>query len=102
MSLRVSTGIALACSGDMYCGVPTTMPTAVWPPVPVAGDHLGDAEVEHLDEVGLPGPLQQHDVLGLQIAVHDALRVRGGQRRHDLQAATLQHALGGLGALPVR
>jgi hypothetical protein len=36
-----------------------------------------DAEVEHLHEVRVPIALHQHDVLGLHVAVHDALPVRG-------------------------
>ena len=43
--------------------------------------HLGDAEVEDLDEVGSPLALDQVDVLGLEVAVDDALGVRGAERR---------------------
>ena len=45
---------------------------------------LGDAEVEHLDEVGIAVLLDEHDVLGLEIAVHDVARVRARERRGDL------------------
>ena len=45
---------------------------------------LRDAEVQHLDEVVDAGVRQQHHVLGLEIAVHDAARVRRVQRARDL------------------
>ena len=38
---------------------------------------LGDAEVEHLDEVGLALPADEQDVLGLEVAVDDAGVVGG-------------------------
>ena len=41
-----------------------------------ADRNLGDAEVEHLDEIGIALSLDEHDVLRLQVAVHDAERVR--------------------------
>ncbi len=41
--------------------------------------YLRDAEVEHLHEVLRPSPLDQHDVVGLQIAVNDAGGVRGAE-----------------------
>ena len=41
---------------------------------PEAGD-LCDSEVEQLHEVGVAVALDEHDVLGLQVAVHDAQRV---------------------------
>ena len=43
--------------------------------------HLGDAEVEDLHDVALPVALDEHDVLGLEIAVHDARGVRVLERR---------------------
>ena len=46
--------------------------------------HLGDAEVEHLDEVGPPLARDQVDVLRLHVAVDDALIVRGAERAADL------------------
>ena len=50
-----------------------------------------DAEVEHLGEVGIAAALDQVDVLGLEIAVDDALGVRFGQRLahliHDVDDA---------------
>jgi hypothetical protein len=36
---------------------------------------LGQAEVQHLDEVGLLAARHEEDVLGLEVAVDDALGV---------------------------
>ena len=49
-------------------------------------DAAGDAEVEHLDEVGLAVARDQVDVLGLEVAVDHARRVRRVQRAADLHA----------------
>jgi len=38
--------------------------------------HFGDAEVEHFDEVRLTVAIDEHHVLGLEIAVHDSEHVR--------------------------
>ena len=51
-------------------------------PRPPAG--LRDAEVQHLDEVLDAGAAEQHDVFGLEIAVHDPALVRRVQRAGDL------------------
>jgi len=51
----------------------------------VAVEDLGDAEVEHLDEVGLVAPLLDHDVFRLEVAVDDVVRVRFAQRREHLR-----------------
>ena len=56
---------------------------------------LGDAEVEDLDDVGLAVALDEHDVVGLEVAVDDARGVRvrrgragsGGRRRARARAA---------------
>ena len=72
----------------MYSGVPQTMPAMVMAepsPVALRGD-LGDAEVADLDEVALAAHVEQHDVLGLEIAVDDALVVRLVERAEDLPA----------------
>ena len=45
----------------------------------VAADRLGDAEVEHLD-AAVAG---DHHVVGLEVAVEDALAVRRGERVHQ-------------------
>jgi hypothetical protein len=47
-------------------------------------DDLGDAEVEDLDEVGVAVALHAEAVLGLHVAVDDALGVGGGEGRADL------------------
>ena len=81
----------------MYCGVPTTVcapVSAATVAAPTrrrirAGQHagarrarqLGQTEVEQLDPL-----LREQDVGGLQIAVDDALAVRGVERLADLHA----------------
>ncbi len=59
--------------------------------------HLGDAEIEHLDEVIAAIFGDQHDVVWLQIAMHDAGGVGSRQRVGDL-ARDDQRALFGQGA----
>ena len=97
MSMRSSRSSSpRACSGDMYSGVPSTMPVCVSLQrlllERVGLDGLGDAEVEHLDEVA-PAAVDEEDVLGLDVAVHDAALVRRAERRgclaHDVEHAPL-------------
>ena len=73
----------------MYPTVPSTLPGCVaaasYEPVssPACGiqrRRLGEAEVEDLDDA-VPG---DHQVLGLQVPVHDPARVGGGQALGDL------------------
>ena len=52
---------------------------------PSTGCDLRDAEVDDLDEVGPAVALDEEDVLGLEIAVDDALVVRGAERARDLR-----------------
>ncbi len=70
----------------MYSSVPSVCPAAVKRRTArrqaLAGDDLGDAEVEHLDEVGLRSVLEV-DVLGLDVAMDDALAVRLAERVGD-------------------
>ena len=47
--------------------------------------HLGDAEVEHLDELVVAPARHQHHVRGLEIAMHHAAGVRLGERFADLR-----------------
>ena len=61
MSVRASTGLLSACSGDMYATVPTIAPCSVKGggvgsgrctvnrPQPDVPDQLREAEVEHFD-----------------------------------------------------
>jgi hypothetical protein len=90
---------ALTCSGAMYAGVPSAVPTVVSAPVPAAvalcrrgrvarrGQRLGHAEVGHHRR-----PAGEQDVVGLDVAVHDAAPVRHGEgARHVAQDA---HGLG--------
>jgi hypothetical protein len=44
-----------------------------------------DPEIEHLHEVRVRAPADQHDVFRLEVAVHDAPRVRLAHRVADLQ-----------------
>ncbi len=91
MSVRASASAPSSCSGAMYWNVPRTVPAVVsgfisvgssvepeGPPGP--GPDAGEAEVEQLR----PG-LREHDVAGLEVAVHDALLVRGGEGLRDLR-----------------
>ena len=78
----------------MYSSVPITEPAAVC--VRAVLDRSRDAEV-HDQRVAavrhrILGRLLDHDVLGLEVAVHDALLVRGGQALRDL-LRDLDHAL---------
>ena len=45
--------------------------------------NLGDAKIEHLSPVSAGG-LREHNVVALQIAMHDALTMRGIQSAGDL------------------
>ena len=92
MSARLSTGLPFACSGAIYAAVPRITPICV-----IAGDvnvgefiasaapasdvdRLRQPEIQHLDRsVGA-----DLDVRGFQIAVNDALLVRGFERLGDL------------------
>ena len=95
MSVRRSTPSPRACSGLMYAAVPTMAPwrrrrrraarsTSRAPTL--AGDRLGQAEVEHLHDT----VRRDLDVRGLQVAVDDALVVghleRVGHLARDAQA----------------
>ena len=70
----------LACSGDMYSGVPATTPVCVRL---ASSDGAGQAEVGDLD--ALDAVLQQ-DVGRLDVAVDQPLRVGRGQALGDLHA----------------
>ncbi len=85
MSARASTASPSACSGDRYSGVPKMTPACVSASPPDCGcGHLRDAEVEDLDDVALPVALDQHDVLGLEVAMDDAGGVRVLEPAQDL------------------
>ncbi len=68
-------GVPSTCSGLMYAGVPTTKP-ACGLQVRLLRDaeDLGDAEVEHLDDLHAVDP-REEDVGRLEVAVDDARRV---------------------------
>ena len=109
-SVRASTGAPRACSGDMYGVVPTMRPATVSRFAAAAAPgatrsaellgELGDAEVEHLDVA----VAAQHHVLGLDVAMHDALVVRGDERRADLDRDVhgLRRARAGRATAPSR
>src|SRR5262249_37605628 len=84
-SVRWSTLSPLACSGDMYIGVPMgTAGFVLGHPAAGVAEQLGDAEVEHLDEEPVARLAQEH-VVRLEIAVNDPLLVRGLDRVGELQ-----------------
>ena len=83
-SVRASTGLPLICSGLMYCGVPITEPATVRPGDRALAAQLRDAEVEHLDEVGIALARDHEHVRRLEIAMDDLLGVRRGERLADL------------------
>ena len=95
MSERLSTARPRACSGLMYAAVPRITPALVAAgrsssatptrfgsePGRSGAARLGEAEVQHLHRaVGL-----EHDVAGLQVAVHHARLVRRLDARRDLR-----------------
>ena len=98
MSVRLSTGLPRACSGDMYAAVPRMMPCSVIagevivgdcdrscaaeaPDAPAAGSiALARPEIEDLDRA-----VRTHfHVGGFQIAMDDAELVRGLEGVGDL------------------
>ena len=103
---RVEIGAAVderpsACSGAMYAGVPNTRPVVVSLRAAHRGlgvaDQLDQPEVDDLR--ALPAAhVDEHDVVGLEIAVHEAVRVRVADaveqlaREHE-RAARRQRAL---------
>ena len=60
----------------------------------VRPENFGDAEIEHLDVVGLVAPLLDHHVLRLQVAVDDVIDMRFAQRRADLRHDVAEPLLG--------
>ena len=85
MSVRWSIAAPDTCSGDMYAGVPRMAPAEVAETGrrfarELGGLHLRQSEIEHLH-----GAVLAHlDVRGLQIAMDDALFVRGFEGFGDL------------------
>jgi hypothetical protein len=86
----------------MYSGVPNTAPARVSRGPSEPGRHrpggverrdLRDAEVDDLDEVASAVAVDEEDVLGLEIAVDDALVVGRAQRLRDLRGDR-QRAIG--------
>jgi hypothetical protein len=74
------------CSGDMYSGVPRTVPTAVPSALARHGlsvatphENLRDAEVHDLEKVRPVFAVENEDIVRLEIAMDDAVSVRGGQ-----------------------
>ena len=88
MSVRVSTSnrVAPACSGLMYSGVPSTMPSCGVQRAFGEPERGGfrDAEVDHLRD-GLIVLARDQDVRRLEVAMDDALLVRVLDGGADLQ-----------------
>ena len=72
---RASSGLAAACSGDMYAGVPITSPATVLGRVGIRAREPCDTEVEQLG-VRTSALPNDHDIGRLQIAVKNAAFVR--------------------------
>ena len=88
MSARWSTSSEPpACSGDMYSGVPSSVPRMVRRAADSVSSSRGHAEVQHLDRGRAGGRrvADQEDVLGFEVAVDDPLVVRGGDRLGHLR-----------------
>ena len=90
MSERASARSAeCACSGAMYSAVPIIAPDTVrFAEAPLDGASLRDAEVDELEQRASPPGTSHEDVLGLEIAVDDAERVRSLERVEHLRACT--------------
>ena len=79
MSLRPSmTRSPVACSGLMYCGVPSESPVCVMRLPPGFADGERDSEIGDDRLAGL-----KQDVLGLEVAMNHAVRVRVVERVRD-------------------
>ena len=80
MSARSSVcGSAVACSGAMYDGVPSAKPTEVSATARARFRH----RLRHAEIGDLRVPAREQHVVGLDVAVHDAMLVRVLQRfRH--------------------
>ena len=70
-----------ACSGLMYPGVPNQAPARVRRSSAFRRRRVGNGRDAEVRYDGVPAP--EHDVLRLDVAMHDALRVRVGQRVGD-------------------
>ena len=78
-------------SGDMYCGVPSSTPAAVFTAV-AAENTFASPKSSTLTKSLIAEPRHQHDVVGLEIAVDDAGGVRRGERARDLRADVQRRA----------
>src|SRR2546428_11169938 len=88
MSARWSTlGSALACSGDMYAGVPSATPSDVRPPCSALLDARNAFATPKSVTIALP---PESSTFSADVAVHDAVFVRIRERGGDLA----QHANG--------
>ena len=91
MSVRASASAPSSCSGAMYWNVPRTVPAVVSGFISVGSSVEPEAppspapvRASPKSRSFAPG-LRQHDVAGLEVAVDDALLVRGGERVGDLR-----------------
>ena len=91
-SERASMRRPSACSGLMYSGVPSTAPTAVR--CGLVSGTSSPATPKSSSLIWRLAVVGQEDVLGLEVAVHEARVVRGLQRGEQLEPE-LDHALRG-------
>ncbi len=96
ISERWSTGSPRICSGDIYAAVPITDPADVCVAVRVsecapAAAGCGLFRQTEIEDLGA-SIARQHDVFRLQIAMHDAGRVRRREGRGDLPGEIEQPA----------
>ena len=73
-------------SGDMYCGVPSSTPAAVFTADAAAANIFASPKSSSFTKSGSPSRVRQHHVVGLEIAMDHAGRVRRGERARDLRA----------------
>ena len=86
-----------ACSGGMKAGVPIMRPVRVAPSDPLALLKARDSEVEDLEHT-VAG---EKEVLRLDVAMHDPLRVRGREDVEQLAGQLADFAQGQPAALPL-